>query len=152
MQTIAIFEQTELTRKQLEDSNIVKKVENLRIRTSNQYLAYRLELLLGKWHTFLQKDLRMAQSQQIKSNSVFEAIIQNDEEFFETDNIYELMRRLDKSFGTNGKVWRYFLPTMISLFETSITTFVFCSRFSGVRHGDCFKYDCNFARHPHSRQ
>lgn len=106
MQTVAIFEQIELTRKQLEDSKIVKKVENLRIRTPNQYLAYRLELLLGKWHTFLQKEHRMAQAQQIKSNSVFEAIMQNDKDFFETDNIYELMHRLDKSFGTNGKVWR----------------------------------------------
>lgn len=130
MQTIAIFEQIELTRIQLEGSKIVKKVENLRIRTPNQYLSYRLELLLGKWHTFLQKDLQMAQSQQIKSNSVFEAIIQNDVGFFETDNIYELMHRLDKSFGTNGKVI-FVTARMHPRFEANSQNFSFIFRFGG---------------------
>lgn len=157
MQTIAIFEQIELTRNQLEDSKIVKKVENLRIRTPNQYLSYRLELLLGKWHTFLQKDLQMTRSQQIKSNSVFEAIIQNDEEFFETDNIYELMHRLDKSIGTNGKVWHCFFSfttRMHPRFENKFTGFFYFpfGDFAGVRHGDRIEYACNFARHSHARQ
>lgn len=105
MQTVTIFEQIELTHKQLDESKIIKKVENLRIRTPNRYLAYRLELLLRKWNLCLQKESRLRSNRPHKpSNSVFEAIMQNDEGYFETSNIYELMHRLHKSFGQNGKV------------------------------------------------
>lgn len=114
MQTVTVFEQTELTLKQLQDSNIIKKVENLRIKTTNKFLSYRLGLLLEKWVAFLRKENAKVKNQ-IRSNSVFEAIMQDDTEFFETDNIFELMRRLMRSFGTNGKVCIMYTHKLLSI-------------------------------------
>lgn len=105
IQSVTIFEQIELTREQLEDAKLIKKVENLRLRTPNQYLAYRLELLLQKWNNFLQKESGyLAVLPRKMSDSVFDAVIENDVEFFKTDDVYVLMHRLHNSFHQNGKV------------------------------------------------
>lgn len=105
MQTLTVFEQIQLTKEQLESTRIVECMKDLYVETSNRYLKYRLEIVLRKWRDILQnKPLKMRKAHHTVSSSVFEAIIMDDDRFFETTSVPELLHRLLKSFDKNYKV------------------------------------------------
>lgn len=105
LQSIGVFEQIDLTKEQLMTTKIMEYMNDLYVETPNQYMKYRLELLLKKWHYVLQGDRKKTRrSTHLVSNSVFEAVIKADDRFFKTKNVPELLHRLLKSFDKNYKV------------------------------------------------
>lgn len=104
MQTIMVFDQITISKEELENTNIIPCMEDLCADTPNRYLKYRLELVLDKWHSILaEKTIKHRQTDQ-PSNTVFDAIVNNDDEFFETKNVPELLHRMLKSFNRDYKV------------------------------------------------
>lgn len=80
-------------------------MEDLYVQTPNHYLKYRLELLLAAWRDVLQKDpTKKHKPRRPTSSSVFEAIIEDDDYFFKTKSVPELLHRLLQSFDKNYKV------------------------------------------------
>lgn len=105
METIAVFEQIHLTKEQLAESNIMEYIKELNMETSNRYLKYRLKNILQKWRDIVKNDsFKMRKSHRTVSSSVFEAVIMDDDQFFETTSVPELLHRLLKSFDKNYKV------------------------------------------------
>lgn len=103
LKLIQVFEQISLTKTQLCKSNIMEHVQELYDQTPNHYLKYRLQNLLEMWHGVFQKRSKH-QSHRSTSNSVFEAIIMDDDSFFRTKSVPELLHRLLKSFDRHYKV------------------------------------------------
>lgn len=98
--TIALFEQIQFTKDQLESTKLIKYINKIYKKSPNQLLKYRLEILLNKWceiRDFYENNRPVCES-------VFDAILNNDDDFFETKNIRELLHRLLKSFDKNYKV------------------------------------------------
>lgn len=105
MQTIAVFDQINLTKEQLVSSKIMEYIKELYMETSNRYLKYRLKNILQKWRDIVKNDsLKMRKPNRTVSSSVFEAVIMDDDQFFETTSVPELLHRLLKSFDKNYKV------------------------------------------------
>lgn len=101
MHVITIFEQINLNKSLFRNSDVVKYMKKLRILTPDKYLSFRLDLLLRKW----QKANRMWEHRmRPMSQSVFEAVTTNDEEFFNICSIELLMERLEKAVDHNFKV------------------------------------------------
>lgn len=99
-ETIALFEQIQFTKDQLESTKLIKYINKIYKKSPNQLLKYRLEILLNKWceiRDFYENNRPVCES-------VFDAILNNDDDFFETKNIRELLHRLLKSFDKNYKV------------------------------------------------
>lgn len=86
-------------------TKIMEYMNDLYVETPNQYMKYRLELLLKKWHNVVQGDRKKTRhTKRVMSNSVFEAVIKDDDRFFKTKSVPELLHRLLKSFDKNYKV------------------------------------------------
>lgn len=119
MQTITVFDQITLTKEELMSTQIMDLMKDLQVETSNPYLKYRLEFVLQKWRAVLQnKPLKMRKSRSAVSTSVFEAIITDDEQFFETTSVPELLHRLLKSFDKDYKVKKlYYLFEFLVCFS-----------------------------------
>lgn len=77
-------------------------MNELHSETPNQYLKYRLEFVLKKWREILEKEQK--KKSHSPSSSVFEAILRDDDYFFQTTSVPELLHRLLKSFDKNYKV------------------------------------------------
>lgn len=82
----------------------MEHVQELYDQTPNHYLKYRLQNLLEMWHGVFQKRSKHHKSHRSTSNSVFEAIIMDDDSFFRTKSVPELLHRLLKSFDRHYKV------------------------------------------------
>ncbi|XP_031624660.1 uncharacterized protein LOC116341627 [Contarinia nasturtii] len=148
MQTITIFDQIQPTKEQLVASNVEECIKELYYDTPNAYLKYRLGFVIKKWRTILENEtVKPDKPGRAKSNSVFEAIIMDDDRFFETKSVPELLHRLLKSFDKNYKVidMATILNT-ISMFEnmdipasqlaqTHLVTYI-----SRLRHNTTNKY------------
>lgn len=97
-------------------------MEDLYVQTPNQYLKYRLESLLVVWRDILHVNMTSKQKPRREtSSSVFEAIIKDDDHFFRTKSVLELLHRLLQSFDKNYKVnktHRIFDNGMNSVFLT----------------------------------
>lgn len=107
LKTITDFEQMHLTKSQIKDTKIVERIRELYENTPNQYLKSRLELLLAKWIDICQNEsVQLRKPKHAVINSVFEAVIKNDDLFFETRNVPDLLHRLLKSFDKNYKVFK----------------------------------------------
>lgn len=105
MQCINVYDQIQLTREQLNDTNVVECMKELLDDTPSKYLKSRLGAVLRKWRQILRNDKSKSKKQQrAKCSSVFEAIITDDDQFFETTSVPELLHRLLKSFDKNYKV------------------------------------------------
>lgn len=105
MQTITVFEQVQLTKEQLQQTNVFECMESLYDDTPNQYLQYRLSFILTKWRDILREEpSKKRKTHRAVSSSVFEAIIMDDDRFFKTKSVPELLHRLLKSFDRNYKV------------------------------------------------
>lgn len=84
-------------------------VKDLYNQSPNQYLKYRLETLLCKWRDTMQMgSSKVRKAHRRTSHSVFEAVIMDDDRFFKTKNVPELLDRLLKSFDRNYKVLELF--------------------------------------------
>lgn len=105
---IQVFEQIPLTKAQLCDSDIMEHVQELYDQTPNDYLKYRLQNLLEMWRDVLQVNSKRHKLHRSTSNSVFEAIIMDDDKFFRTKSVPELLHRLLKSFDRHYKVICHF--------------------------------------------
>lgn len=105
LQMINVFEQTPLTKKQLYETNIIETVEDLHDQSPNQYLKYRLEILLSMWRKTIKMESSKQRKARRRSHSVFEAVIMDDDQFFKTKSVPELLNRLLKSFDRNYKVF-----------------------------------------------
>lgn len=106
LHTISIFEHINLSKEQLIDSKIVQEMQYVHFKTTNEYLKYRLEFLLQKWSNIV----NIPPAKKVRStvsNTVFEAIINDDDKFFETTSVPVLLHRLLKSFDKNYKVHFY---------------------------------------------
>ncbi|XP_055300467.1 uncharacterized protein LOC129567520 [Sitodiplosis mosellana] len=105
MQTMSVFEQIQLTKEELESTKICEYMKDLYVETTNQYLKYRLEIVLHQWRDILRNaPMKQPKSRRVVSSSVFEAVIMDDDRFFETTSVPELLHRLLKSFDKNYKV------------------------------------------------
>lgn len=105
MQTLNAYEQIPLTQAQLQHTNILETAKDLLEQSPNEYLRYRLGLLLKGWRNIIQVDAsKVRRARRSTSHSVFEAVIMDDERFFKTKSVPELLDRLLKSFDQNYKV------------------------------------------------
>lgn len=95
METITQFEKASLTKEQLLNSNILKNIQSVYDRTKDEFLRYRLEIVLKKWYQVVMEK---------SSKSVFEAVLTGDDKFFETTSVPELCSRLVESIDKNFKV------------------------------------------------
>lgn len=100
---MTVFEQIQFTKKQLQDTRIMEFMNDLYEQTPNHYLKYRLESLLAGWRDIVHVVPTKKRKTQ-HPTSVFEAIIKDDDYFFETKSVPELLHRLLKSFDRNYKV------------------------------------------------
>lgn len=101
MHVITIFEQINLNKSLFRNSDVIKYMKKLRILTPDKYLSFRLDVLLRKW----QRAKRTSERQmRPMSQTVFEAITTNDEQFFNICSIELLMDRLAKAVDQNFKV------------------------------------------------
>lgn len=110
-------------------------MKKLRILTPDKYLSFRLDVLLRKW----QRAKRTSERQmRPMSQTVFEAITTNDEQFFNICSIELLMDRLAKAVDQNFKV-SWFVQLMVERFYV----FHFCISLSlaGAWYVDCI--ECN---------
>lgn len=101
MHVITIFEQINLNKSLFRNSDAVKYMKKLRILTPDKYLSFRLDLLLRKWQ---KANRTWEQRQRPMSQSVFEAITTNDEQYFNICSIELLMERLEHAVDQNFKV------------------------------------------------
>lgn len=105
LQTINVYEQIPLTKQQLQTTNIMATVKDLYDQSPNQYLKYRLEILLSMWRNTIQMDSsKVRKPYRRTTHSVFEAVIKDDDRFFKTKSVPELLDRLLKSFDRYYKV------------------------------------------------
>lgn len=105
LEMLTVFEQIQLTKKQFQSSGIYELMQDLYDETSNGFLKYRLELVLCKWRDIVKdQPLKKGKSRRTKSSSVFEAVIMDDDRFFRTTSVPELLHRLLKSYDKNYKV------------------------------------------------
>lgn len=119
------MEQLPLTKSQLEESNIIEHVAELYAQTPNEYLKYRLKVILEKWRGIIYVKPKWQKMHRSTSNSVFEAIIMHDDQFFHTKSLPELIHRLLKSFDENykvseisfGRIWTLRLKVQRLLFQ-----------------------------------
>lgn len=101
-----MYEQIPLTKEQLKQTNIIATVKDLYDQSPNQYLKYRLEMLLCMWReTIRMESSKVRKPYRRTSHSVFEAVIKDDDRFFKTKSVPELLDRLLKSFDRNYKVF-----------------------------------------------
>lgn len=116
LQTLTVFEQIDLTKQQLKSSGIYELVKDLYAETSDRFLKYRLELVLCKWRDILKDQLlKKGKSRRTVCSSVFEAVIMDDDRFFKTTSVPELLHRLLKSYDKNYKVHKYIVRSEIEL-------------------------------------
>lgn len=131
LQTLTVFEQIQLTKKQLESSEIYELMTDLYNETSDQFLKYRLELVLRKWRDVLKdepaKVSKKTRSRRSKSSSVFEAVIMDDDRFFKTTSVPELLHRLLKSYDKNYKVRKQPVSSKLTTLFGFLNTVSFCS-------------------------
>lgn len=105
LQTLNAYEQIPLTKKQLQQTNILATAKDLYDQSPSEYLRYRLGLLLKMWRNIIQIDASKVHTpRRSASHSVFEAVMMDDERFFNTKSVPELLDRLLKSFDRNYKV------------------------------------------------
>lgn len=116
LQTINVYEQIPLTKEQLQQTNIIATAKDLCDQTPNQYLKYRLEMLLHMWRDTIQTESSKVRKsfRRTSVHSVFEAVIKDDDRFFKTKSVPELLNRLLKSFDRNYKVFWNFHSVILS--------------------------------------
>lgn len=118
---LLVFDQIQFDKKQLKHTKIIKFVNEVYEQTPNQYLRYRLELLLKRWRLIYQRESKKPKILLVNESpppsspasiastastceSVFDAIIMDDHHFFQTKSVPELLQRLLKSLDKNYKV------------------------------------------------
>ena len=115
LQILNVYEQIPLTKQQLQKTNIIATVKDLYNQSPNQYLKYRLEILLGKWRGTVRMDSsKVRKPRRSTSKSVFEAVLMDDDRFFKTKSVPELLDRLLKSFDQNYKVINEYIKLISS--------------------------------------